>query len=128
VPAGTPAVPSREPEPELLVVVEPAEAGSVGAVAGALRRFAPVTAVLEPRLALLAGPPGLAARIAALPWVVGAFADRVPPALQETFSPAERIFVDGWLARVAGKPGRPGEGEPWDTPGRLPPDRPPGDC
>jgi hypothetical protein len=37
----------------------------------------------------------------------------------------ERLFVDGWLARQAsGERIRPGDGEAWDAPGRLPPDLP----
>jgi hypothetical protein len=123
-PDGTPAVPGREPEPELLVVIDPAVAGPVGtAAAAALRRFGPVTGVLPPRLALVASQPDRAGEIAGLPGVVGVFAGPVPPALRETFTPGEELFVDGWLARVAGKPlPRPGEGEPWDSPDRLPPD------
>jgi hypothetical protein len=44
-----------------------------------------------------------------------------PPRVRDELTPPERLFVDGWLRRRAGKPARPGEGLAWDSPGRLPP-------
>ena len=63
--------------------------------------------------------------------LVGVFTEAPPPGLRETLEPAERLFVDAWLARGRPKPPRPGEGRPWDAgggpgePPRLPPDPPP---
>lgn len=40
-------------------------------------------------------------------------------------SSAESLFVQAWLANAAAEPRtRPGDGQSWDAPGRLPPDPP----
>lgn len=40
-------------------------------------------------------------------------------------SPGESLFVQAWLANAAAEPKiRPGDGQNWDAPGRLPPDPP----
>ncbi len=130
-----------EPVPELLVVLAPPASlssraagrrGDRGAdrepggddchqVVGDLRGFAQVTAILPPRLALVATPADGAGALARLPGVVGVFTHTVPAGLRETLTATENLFVDAWLARLAGK-SRPGEGLPWDAAGRLPPD------
>ncbi len=110
-------------EPELLVVLE--GAGRADGPLAALAEFGPVTSQLPPRLALLAVPASRAAELGACAGVRGVFVDGVPPALRETLSPAEALFVDGWLARRSAKD-RPAEGLPWDAPGASPPDPPPG--
>ncbi|ETA03055.1 hypothetical protein ThrDRAFT_01494 [Frankia casuarinae] len=119
-----------ETEPELLVVFHRPDRGfSTGTGVDPLAELAvlgTVTSALRPRLALVALPPSRAPEVAALPGVCGVFIDQVPPALRETLTAAESLFVDGWLARRGAKRRDPAGGEPWDTPGYLPPDRPPG--
>lgn len=46
--------------------------------------------------------------------------------LPEGLSPAESVFVKGWMQRAKKAEPRPGEGKDWDAPGFLPPDSPPG--
>lgn len=48
-----------------------------------------------------------------------------PEDLLVALDSAERLFVEGWRRRRTGKTVRPGDGEEWDAPGRLPPDPPP---
>jgi hypothetical protein len=113
-------------EPEILVVLETDCDGSPPPDADAvLGAFGPLTGRLRPRLVLLDAPPERAADVARLPGVAGAFAADPPPALRDTFTVAETLFVDAWLARHADEPPPPGDGLPWDSPGRLPPDLPP---
>ncbi|WP_131767743.1 hypothetical protein [Candidatus Protofrankia californiensis] len=143
-----------EPTPELLVVIAPQAAGpqpdaddidgpgpggaggpaAEGGPAGnnryqtiltALREIAQVTVVLPPRLALVAAPRGRVDALARLPGVLGVFPEAVPAGLRETLTASENLFVDGWLARLAGKQ-RSAEGLPWDATGtgRLPPGPP----
>ncbi|WP_261575454.1 hypothetical protein, partial [Frankia gtarii] len=101
-------------EPELLVVLE--HPGRAEGPLATLAEFGPVTSTLPPRLALLAVPASRAAEVGAHTGVRGVFVDGVPPALRETLSPAEALFVDGWLARRSIKD-RPADGRPWDAPG-----------
>jgi hypothetical protein len=112
-------------EPELLVVLDdpPAEPCEGGGRPDVLVGVGRVTSVLAPRLVLLAGVPAArAGEVAALPGVRAVCVDGVPPGLRETLSPAENLFVDGWLARGGPKGRGPGDGLPWDTPGWSPPD------
>jgi hypothetical protein len=51
--------------------------------------------------------------------------ERPPDDVIEELDEAERLFVEGWLLRRAGKPARPGDGLDWDAAGRRPPDAPP---
>ncbi|WP_250285552.1 MULTISPECIES: hypothetical protein [unclassified Frankia] len=104
---------------------EPGGSGRQQAVLAALREIAQVTAVLPPRLALVAAARSQAGALARLPGVVGVFPEAVPAGLRETLTAGERLFVDGWLARLAGKR-RPADGLPWDATGtgRLPPGPP----
>ncbi|SBW25630.1 hypothetical protein FDG2_4628 [Candidatus Protofrankia californiensis] len=53
------------------------------------------------------------------------FSEAIPAGLRETLTASENLFVDGWLARLAGKQ-RSAEGLPWDATGtgRLPPGPP----
>ncbi|ONH37306.1 hypothetical protein BL254_04475 [Protofrankia sp. BMG5.30] len=91
----------------------------------ALREIAQVTAVLPPRLALVAASKTQADALIRLPGVAGVFLEAVPAGLRETLTASEHLFVDGWLARLAGKQ-RSAEGLPWDATdtGRLPPGPP----
>ena len=50
---------------------------------------------------------------------------RGDPEVLDQLEPAERLFVEAWTAAGGPKPGRPGEGRSWDSPGFQPPDRPP---
>jgi hypothetical protein len=53
-------------------------------------------------------------------------AEAVPDTLVQTLTAEESLFVQAWTQRAAmGTKRRPGEGLPWDTPGRTPPDPPP---
>ena len=70
--------------------------------------------------ALEVDSPAALARLPAAPAVRWA-GTRPPDAVRDELTAAERLFVDGWLLRRAGKPERPGDGLDWDTPGRLPP-------
>ncbi|WP_261561944.1 hypothetical protein, partial [Frankia tisae] len=100
-------------EPELLVVLEqPSRTEGPPAALAALAEFGRVTSALPPRLALLAVPASRAAEVGAGAGVRGVFVDEVPAALRETLSPAEVLFVDGWLARRSTKD-RPADGRPW---------------
>jgi hypothetical protein len=134
---GAPFEVGAEPEPELLVVlgpgiVAPGEAGgrpgggAARTAIDALRAVVPVSGAYPPRLALVALSAETAARIAGEPYVAGVFTGTVPDEIVATLDAGERIFVAGWLARGSGSPKRrPGDGMPWDAPGRLPPDPPP---
>jgi hypothetical protein len=59
---------------------------------------------------------------------IGCFAAELPPDVEASLSPQEKLFVHAW--RLRGTPDfvtkhRPGDGLPWDAPGFLPPDAPP---
>ncbi len=113
-------------EPEIFVVLEAERPGMPAAdVVSLLRAFGSVVGRLPPRLVLLAAPAERAAEVTGVPGVAGAFTGELPPALRETFDEAERLFADAWVARHTEEPPPPGDGLPWDSPGRLPPDPPP---
>lgn len=107
---------------EALVIVA---TGDYDAVVEQLRAIGPVTQLLPPRLALVdVGPEPVSPR----PSVAGAawYEDDVPDDVLANLSDQERLFVAAWRSRRAPK-ARPGDHEPWDAPGRLPPDPPRGD-
>jgi hypothetical protein len=115
-----------EPEPEILVILEATAPGVPPTnIIRSLRAFGSVVGRLPPRLVLLAAPGEQAVDVAMVPGVAGAFTEEVPPEILATFSETERLFVDAWMARHAPQPPPPGDGLPWDSPGRLPPDLPP---
>lgn len=64
-----------------------------------------------------------AADIARLP-EVEAVVSRDRGTLPGSLDDNERLFAGAWLARLPGNKARAGEGESWDAPGFLPPDRP----
>ncbi|MCK9922390.1 hypothetical protein MXD61_10960 [Frankia sp. AgPm24] len=118
-------------EPELLVILaasdDPSPDGPPdGTCAGdaGVGGFGQVTSRFPPRLVLLAAPPSRAGEVAALPGVRAVCVDAVSADLRAALSPAESLFVDGWLARHVDKPRGPSDGESWDAPGRTPPDMP----
>lgn len=82
-----------------------------------LRRHGRVTQVLPPRLALVVPGVGGLTDLAQLPGIA-LHADGPPD--PEGLSEGERLFVDAWWLRRAGK-SRRGDGLPWDSPGYLPP-------
>lgn len=102
---------------DLLVVID--RDADADRVLASLRRVAQVVQVLPPRLALIAGDGPVTVPGAT------AYTEDVPDNVLAELSPVERAFVAAWRSRRAGKR-RPGEGLPWDAPGHLPPDRPPG--
>jgi hypothetical protein len=76
-----------------------------------------VTQLLPPRLALVAPGAGGPDELAGTPGI-SVHAD-TPPELDDP-TEAERLFVEAWLSRRAGKRRR-GDGLPWDAPGFQPP-------
>lgn len=86
-----------------------------------------VAQVASPRLVVVAAKPDEAAALRAHQGVRavtdGPLADDVVADLDE----GERLFAAAWSQRQAeDTKHRPGEGLPWDAPGWLPPDPPPG--
>jgi hypothetical protein len=100
---------------DVLVVVADTAAGRK-ALAD-LRTRGVVTQLLPPRLALVGAGARGAVELADTPGI-SVHAD-TPPELDDP-TEAERLFVDAWLSRRAGKR-RPGDGLPWDAPGFQPP-------
>lgn len=104
---------------EALVVLDEGSVG--GEWLEELRRNAVVLQWLPPRIAIVLVPadvpvpqdqPGTR-------WYLG----DIPAEEAADFTPAERLFVEAWLSRRETK-NRPGEGLPWDAPGREAPDWP----
>jgi hypothetical protein len=83
-----------------------------------------VTQILRPRLVLVHIEPGVRSRLSLVPGVLGVY-DSAPPELSPDLTPAERLFISAWEARQRPKV-RPGDNLPWDAPGFVPPDLPPG--
>lgn len=108
---------------EALVIVE---RDDYDAVVDDLRALGTVTQVLPPRLVLVATPGASTAGGGPRPAVAGVawYDDDVPDEAVDDLSEQERLFVAAWRSRRAPKV-RPGDGQPWDASGRLPPDRPP---
>lgn len=80
---------------------------------------------VSPRVLVIRRPADPAA-LRALPGVQDVAEGSVPDALVRELSDAEALFVQAWSQRASmGAKRRPGEGLPWDTPGRTPPDPPP---
>ncbi|MCK9876027.1 hypothetical protein MXD59_09605 [Frankia sp. Ag45/Mut15] len=102
----------------------PGGPGGRGDADPAVGGFGQVTSTFPPRLVLLAAPTSRAQEVAALPGVRAVCVDAVPADLRAALSPAESLFVDGWLARHAEKSRGPSDGRPWDAPGHTPPDAP----
>lgn len=102
---------------DLLVVID--RDADADRVLASLRGVAQVAQVLPPRLALLTGDGPVTVPGATV------YTEDVPDSVLAELSPVERAFVSAWRSRRAGKR-RPGAGLPWDAPGHLPPDRPPG--
>ena len=85
---------------------------------GAAAPAVDVVHAVSPRVFVTTAPGALPAGVL--------FAGAAPPAeVLAGLDEGERLFVDGWLARQASADRiRPGDGEAWDAPGRLPPDQP----
>ena len=85
---------------------------------GASAPAAEVVHAVSPRVFVTTAPGVLPAGVL--------FAGTTPPDdVLAGLDAGERLFVDGWLARQSfGDKVRPGDGEDWDAPGRLPPDLP----
>jgi hypothetical protein len=106
---------------ELLVLLDPdrTDAALVG-----LRAVAAVTQTLRPRLALVAAQPGQRDALTAVPGVLGVYTLAAPDAVLDTLDDTERMFAVAWSIRDPDTR-RSGDHQPWDSPGRLPPDLPP---
>jgi hypothetical protein len=101
----------------------------VGYDATAIDRW-PVTARVPPHIAVLRADPGdlgeiaRHARLALAPSPDGGITTRGDASVLADLDRAGRLFLDAWRERAAGKPGRTGEGLPWDATGFQPPDPP----
>jgi hypothetical protein len=104
---------------EWLVVLD--ERASQAAVAG-LRQIAEVLYVVPPRLVVVSASDEAA--LQAVPGVLDVL-DSVPESLLRSLEPDEAIAARAFMQRKADRGPRPGEGLPWDAPGRQPPDYPP---
>lgn len=104
---------------EALVVLD--QAAAAGGQLEELRQHAVVLQWLPPRIALVRAQANipLPEAVQGTRWYLGA----VPAEVAADFTPTERLFVDAWLSRREAKT-RPGEGLPWDAPGREAPDWP----
>ncbi len=103
---------------EALVVLD--EANAASGRLEQLRQHAVVLQSLPPRIAIVRVPANRPLPEApGTRWYLGA----VPAEAAADFTPTERLFVDAWLSRSEPKT-RPGEGLPWDAPGREAPDWP----
>jgi hypothetical protein len=89
-----------------------------------------VIARVPPHIAVLRADPGdleeiaRHARLAMTPSPDGGIRALGDDSVLADLDRAGRLFVDAWRARAAGKPGRTGEGLPWDATGFQPPDPP----
>lgn len=119
---------SQDPEPTqtreiLLVLADAAGEDGLDHLSAHFR----VLSTLPPRLAVVeAGEPTLA-DLRGKPDVRFVATDRVGEEILDDLTADERAFAMGWeLRRTAPPKARLGEGLPWDAPGFLPPDPPPG--
>lgn len=104
---------------EWLVLLD--QHASQAAVAG-LREIAEVLYVIPPRLVVVSASDDAA--LQAVPGVLHVL-DSVPESLLRSLQPDEAIAARAFMQRKADRGPRPGEGLPWDAPGRKPPDYPP---
>jgi len=104
---------------EALVVLD--DGAAAGGRLAELRQHAVVLQWLPPRIAIVR----VEAKVPSLEAVPGTrwFLAGVPAEVSADFTPAERLFAEAWLSRRQAKT-RPGEGLPWDAPGREAPDWP----
>ena len=104
---------------EALVVLDAQDAA--GSRLELVRRHAVVLQSLPPRIAIVRMPADvpLPQAVPGTSWYTG----DIPADVAAGFTPTERLFVDAWLSRRETKT-RQGEGQPWDAPGREPPDWP----
>lgn len=90
----------------------------------------PVIARLPPHIAVLRADPAdleeiaRHARLAMTASPDGGIRTRGDASVLANLDRAGRLFLDAWRERAAGKPGRTGEGLPWDATGFQPPDPP----
>ena len=92
----------------------------------------PVRATVAPRVHVLAAPSAdlsviaPRARFAAARGTAGAVAVAGDRQVLQELDDGARLFVEAWLTPPRDAKDRPGDGLPWDAPGFLPPDPPPG--
>jgi hypothetical protein len=86
-----------------------------------------VISLLRPRILVLDADDETAAQLRRDTEIVGVFEGQVPAEIVAQLEPTERLFVSAWSQQQSseGKK-RSGDGLPWDSPGFVPPDRPPG--
>lgn len=110
-----------ETQHEQLVLLD---TDGVDATIAEIEALARVTQMLPPRLLLVRADADARNAILGVPGVIGLLDAASPPRdVSLDLSPAERVFVDAWVARSAPKTRR-GDGLDWDTPGFEPPDAP----
>jgi hypothetical protein len=86
-----------------------------------------VISLLRPRILVLDADDETAAQLRRDTEIVGVFEGQVPAEIVAQLEPTERLFVSAWSQQQSseGKK-RSGDGLSWDSPGFVPPDRPPG--
>ena len=117
--ARRPETPTPQEFVEALVVLEADDAAA--SRLEQVRQHAVVLQWLPPRIAIVKVPAhrALPDAVPGTSWYTG----QIPADEAAGFTPTERLFVDAWLSRRQAKT-RPGDGLPWDAPGREPPDWP----
>jgi hypothetical protein len=101
-----------------LIVLEPGTGQNLQA---ALAELVTITQSLPPRLLIVAAGPEALDAVRAVPGVAVVATESVPRPVLDSLEPHERVFVEAWNVGRRRKPGRPGEGLPWDARGFEPP-------
>jgi hypothetical protein len=111
--------------PEFLVILSGEQAADA---LDRVRSTYRVTQMASPRVVVVESGPDEAARLQSIPGVKMVTAGELPPGSIEGLDDSEVLFVEAWVNRITELPSkrRRGEGLPWDAPGFIPPDRPPG--
>jgi hypothetical protein len=90
----------------------------------------PVVSVVEPDVVVVRAPMedlseiARSARLVMVRRIDGGIVVTGDESALDELSEGARIFVSAWRERRTDKPGRVGEGQPWDAAGFEPPDRP----
>ena len=108
--------------PEVLDVLVVMDAGQAPGALARLEGLGRVRQQLPPRLVVMAVAGDRLTDVLGVPGVQ-AVARCGEPVDVSSPSAAEQLFLAAWVESTRPKQ-RPGEGQPWDAPGFLPPDRP----
>lgn len=86
-----------------------------------------VISLLRPRILVLDVDDEMATQLRRDSEIVGVYEGQVPAEIVGQLDAGEKLFVNAWSQQQSseGKK-RTGDGLPWDSPGFVPPDRPPG--